>query len=94
MQYNPLYTNPITLHGITSLGSNPKPQTLVFRCSRRLRPSSCTAGAPGRNNAHPARPLSPAGSGPPLPRLTAPPPTGPLSPSHTCVQVLKRREKG
>ena len=35
MQYIPLYTNPIILHGITSLGSNPRPQTLVFRCSRR-----------------------------------------------------------
>jgi len=42
MQYIPLYTNPIILHGITSLGSNPRPQTLVFRCSRRQRPSfSC-----------------------------------------------------
>ena len=39
MQYIPLYTNPIILHGITSLGSNPRPQTLVFRCSRRRRPS-------------------------------------------------------
>ena len=41
------YIQPITpilflLHGITSLGSNPRPQTLVFRCSRRQRPSfSC-----------------------------------------------------
>ena len=41
-----------------------------------------------------SRTTSPAGSAPPQPGLTATPPTCPLSPSHTCVQVLKRREKG
>jgi len=40
-----LYAISSLLHGITSLGSNPRPQTLVFRCSpapsssRRRRPS-------------------------------------------------------
>ena len=41
-----------------------------------------------------SRTTSPAGSAPPQPGLTATPPTCPLSPYHTCVQVLKRREKG
>ena len=40
------------------------------------------------------RTTSPAGSGPPQPGLTTPPPTRPMFPSQTCMHMLKRRDKG
>jgi len=91
-----------------SRAGSPLLRLLGIGPSRRLRPPSARLlpGGPAPPGSAPlrrevaaaviclSRTTSPAGSAPPQPGLTAPPPTRPLSPSHTCVQVLKRREKG
>ena len=91
-----------------SRAGSPLLRLLGIGPSRRLRPPSARLlpGGPAPPGSAPlrrevaaavirrSRTTSPAGSAPPQPGLTATPPTCPLSPSHTCVQVLKRREKG